>query len=180
MAGHGAIEGAARARRGPVRERIFEAACALFYEHGIHQVGVDAIATAAGTNKMSFYRSFASKDALVALYLRQRERALWQWWDQAIAAHARAPRRQIEALFAELVRHCRGQASWGCAVANAAAEIRDPSHPAIAVIHTQKAELQRRFRALARAAGARPHPFVVLSGSVLEVPQPRRVRHQPR
>ncbi|HWW21443.1 MAG TPA: helix-turn-helix domain-containing protein, partial [Steroidobacteraceae bacterium] len=48
-----------------VRDRIFDTACELFYRHGIRAVGVDAIASEAGTNKMSFYRNFASKDELV-------------------------------------------------------------------------------------------------------------------
>jgi hypothetical protein len=59
-----------------VRDRIFETACDLFYRHGIHGVGVDAIAAEAGSNKMSFYRSFASKDALVTEYLREQGCAL--------------------------------------------------------------------------------------------------------
>jgi len=62
------------AAKGRVRDRIFETACDLFYRHGIHGVGVDAIAAEAGSNKMSFYRSFASKDALVTEYLREQER----------------------------------------------------------------------------------------------------------
>jgi AcrR family transcriptional regulator len=44
----------------------------LFYRRGIRAVGVDTIANEAGTNKMSFYRNFASKDELVAEYLRGR------------------------------------------------------------------------------------------------------------
>lgn len=137
-----------------VRDRIFETACELFYQQGINNVGVDAIATAAGTNKMSFYRSFVSKDELVAEYLRERERAHWQWWDEVIAPHEGDPRRQIEALFEGVVSRCRGQNSWGCAAANAAAEIRNDAHPALAVIHGHKAEIRRRFRALARAMNA--------------------------
>lgn len=138
-----------------VRDRIFETACALFYEQGINNVGVDAIAAAAGTNKMSFYRSFASKDELVAEYLRERERAHWKWWDEIVAPHEGDPRRQVEALFEAVVSRCRGSGSWGCAAANAAAEIRDDSHPALGVIHGHKAEIRRRFRALARALKAR-------------------------
>jgi AcrR family transcriptional regulator len=49
-----------------VRDRIMKTATDLFYRHGIHAVGVDTIASEAGTNKMSFYRNFASKDELVA------------------------------------------------------------------------------------------------------------------
>src|SRR5581483_12244696 len=55
----------------PPRERILAAACDLFYRHGIRAVGVEAIAEAAGTNKMTLYRHFSSKDELVAEYLRQ-------------------------------------------------------------------------------------------------------------
>src|SRR5438477_5504396 len=39
----------------PPRERILAAASDLFYRNGIRAVGVDAIAEAAGTNKMTLY-----------------------------------------------------------------------------------------------------------------------------
>ena len=48
------------------RERILSAASELFYRHGIRAVGVDAVAEAAETNKMTLYRHFSSKDELVA------------------------------------------------------------------------------------------------------------------
>ena len=83
-----------------VRDRIMRTASELFYCHGIQAVGVDTIATEAGTNKMSFYRNFASKDELVAEYLREVESAKrWLWWDETLAAHAGNPRAQVEALF---------------------------------------------------------------------------------
>src|SRR5436305_14837768 len=65
----------------PPRERILAAASDLFYRHGVRAVGVETIAEAAGTNKMTLYRHFPSKDVLVAEYLRQkgkRAEALWQ------------------------------------------------------------------------------------------------------
>ncbi len=37
----------------PPRDRILAAAADLFYRHGIRAVGVDSIAEAAGTNKMT-------------------------------------------------------------------------------------------------------------------------------
>src|SRR3981081_3230835 len=78
-----------------VRDRMFETACELFYRHGIHGVGVDAIAAEAGSNKMSFYRSFASKEALVTEYLREQEREDWAWEDAVVAPYRDDPRRQI-------------------------------------------------------------------------------------
>jgi AcrR family transcriptional regulator len=74
-----------------VRDRIMQTASDLFYRRGIRAVGVDTIASEAGTNKMSFYRSFASKDELVAEYLRAEEREAWRWWDETVAAHAGNP-----------------------------------------------------------------------------------------
>ena len=146
------ISSAPKAR---VRDRIMKTASDLFYRHGIHAVGVDTIASEAGTNKMSFYRNFASKDDLVAEYLRGVEREGWTWWDETVAAHAGNPRVQAESLFDVLVENTCDEDSRGCALANAAVEITEPDHPARPVIEKYKAEMRRRFRQLAREMGAR-------------------------
>ncbi|MDB6061959.1 MAG: Transcriptional regulator, TetR family [Verrucomicrobiaceae bacterium] len=137
-----------------VRDRIFDTACELFYEHGIRCVGVDAIANAAGTNKMSFYRSFPSKDDLVLEYLREHERAHWEWWDATIAPHHGAPEKQIMALFEGQLAKSRKKDKHGCAFLNAMVEIRETEHPAREVVYAYKAETRRRFRKLAKEAGA--------------------------
>lgn len=138
-----------------VHDRIMQTARDLFYRRGIRAVGVDTIACEAGTNKMSFYRCFGSKDELIAEYLRGQEREAWAWWDSTVAAHAGNARAQIESLFdAQLRRTCSAE-SRGCALANAAVEIPEPGHPARAVVEGFKAELRRRFRELAKGTGAR-------------------------
>jgi AcrR family transcriptional regulator len=138
-----------------VRDRIMQTASDLFYRRGIRAVGVDTIANEAGTNKMSFYRSFASKDELVAEYLRGEEREGWRWWDDTVAAHAGDPRSQVEALFNVLVETKCQDGSRGCALANAAVEITEPDHPARPVVEKFKAEMRRRFRQLAHEMAAR-------------------------
>ncbi|WP_292999119.1 TetR/AcrR family transcriptional regulator [Nevskia sp.] len=138
-----------------VRDRIFETACDLFYRQGIRAVGVDAIVGEAGTNKMSFYRSFASKDELVAEYLRSRDRCFWQWWDAVVAPHAGNPRAQVEAIFEAHVNKTCSKESRGCGLANAAVEIVEDEHPARSVIVAHKSEIRRRFRTLAAAMSAR-------------------------
>ena len=47
------------------RDRIIDAARDLFRKHGIRGIGVDAIADAADSNKMTLYRHFGSKDDLI-------------------------------------------------------------------------------------------------------------------
>ena len=146
-----------------VRDRIFETASDLFYRHGIRAVGVDAIAQEAGTNKMSFYRSFPSKDELVAEYLRDQEREYFQWWDDAIAPHKGNARKQLEALFdayLELVSaknddECMCKTSRGCALGNAAVEIPEGDEMLGGIVHEYKTEIRKRLRKLARDAGAR-------------------------
>jgi AcrR family transcriptional regulator len=138
-----------------VRDRIMKTASDLFYRYGIHAVGVDTIAGEAGTNKMSFYRNFASKDELVAEYLRGEEREGLLWWDETVAAHAGNPRLQVESLFDMLVENNCEEGSRGCALANAAVEITEPDHPARTVIEKYKADMRQRFRDLARQIGSR-------------------------
>jgi TetR/AcrR family transcriptional repressor of nem operon len=53
-------------RKAETRERILNAAGALFRGHGIDAVGVDAIMHQAGLTHGGFYAHFASKEALVA------------------------------------------------------------------------------------------------------------------
>jgi AcrR family transcriptional regulator len=142
----------ARAR---VRDRIFETACNLFYRHGIHRVGVEMIVAEAGSNKMSFYRSFTSKDALVAEYLREQERGYWIWWEAAVNRHPGDPRRQIEALFEAQMEIARSADCRGCALGNAAAEISDGEDELGALVHAYKERVRRRLRALTRAMGVR-------------------------
>jgi len=138
-----------------VRDRIFESACDLFYRHGIHGVGVDAIAAEAGSNKMSFYRSFASKDALVTAYLREQEREYWAWWESTVAAYPDDPRRQVEALFEAQLKIALANECRGCALGNAAAEISDDEDELSTLVRAYKEQVRKRLQGMARAMGAR-------------------------
>jgi AcrR family transcriptional regulator len=137
-----------------VRDRIFETACELFYQHGIRAVGVDAIASEAGTNKMSFYRSFASKDELVRQYLHEQEREFWARWDAVVGPHQGNPRAQIEALFRSHSEAVEESNCRGCALGNAAVEMSDEDDVLSQVIRGYKNEVRKRLRTMARELGA--------------------------
>src|SRR4030088_3775565 len=81
----------------PPRSRLLAAAGDLFYRHGIRAVGVEAIAEAAGTNKMTLYRHFPSKDELVAEYLRQSAKASDHCWARFEKKHPGAALAQLRA-----------------------------------------------------------------------------------
>jgi len=145
------VNTASESRLAP-RERIVAAACDLFYRQGIRAVGVDAIAEAAGTNKMTLYRHFASKDELVAECLRQVAAKADALWDRIEATHPGDPRAQLKAWVAAMSGHL--QEERGCAMCNAVAELPDRTHPARAVIEAFKRGQRDRLARLCAAAGA--------------------------
>ena len=66
----------AKAAAGPsARERLLEAASELFYDEGVHTVGIDRVIERAGVAKASLYNTFGSKDELVRAYLEGRHAA---------------------------------------------------------------------------------------------------------
>ena len=137
----------------PPRERLLAVAAELFYQHGIRAVGVEAIAEAAGTNKMTLYRHFPSKDELVAEYLRQAAREADYCWQVYARAHPGDPLAQIRTWLAEMADHLANPGERGCALANAAVELPDKAHPARRVIEDCKIAQRNRLIDLCRGAG---------------------------
>ena len=136
------------------RDRILEAARDLFHLQGYRGVGVDAIAEAAGTNKMTLYRHFGSKDDLIVECLRT---AIAEAHTYCAGIETRHPNDRGAQLTewikvaAEFVESdCRG-----CDLSNAAVELADDGHPAHRVIGiSQEHQMacgdlcRRRYRAL--------------------------------
>lgn len=141
--------------RKPARERILDAASEMFYRDGIRAVGIDAIIARSGVAKMSLYRHFASKDALVIAWLEQRDRAFWQRWKRAEATCPGDPRGQIEAIIDMVVARVTNPHWRGCPFLNTSTEFPEPTHPARAVILANKHEVYARLHVLAAAAKAR-------------------------
>ena len=122
----------------PPRERILAAARELFYRRGIHAVGVDAIAETAGTNKMTLYRHFASKDVLVAACLSELTQEFDAAWNAIAATHVGDPKGQLVAWLHHICDFKEHEAERGCAFANAAVELPQKDHPARQVIREYK------------------------------------------
>jgi AcrR family transcriptional regulator len=146
------ILGAATA---PPRTRILKTACGLFYRYGIHTVGVDAIAEAAGTNKTTLYRHFASKDELVAECLREYGRELETAWAEIEQAHIGRPKDQLLAWLHFIAEFKLGTSERGCAFANAAVELPESDHPARRVTEEYKRRHRDMIIELCRKAGLR-------------------------
>ena len=137
----------------PKARAALAAAGELFYERGIHAVGVDAVAERAGITKKTLYDRFGSKERLVVEYLLDRDQRWCAFLDQRLADADPSPAGQLTALFTAARDWADERGSKGCAMVNAHAEISDPAHPAYAVIVGQKARMRELFRGLAEQAG---------------------------
>lgn len=146
---------AEKAERIPPRVRILAVARELFYRDGIRAVGVDAIAQAAGTNKMTLYRHFASKDELVADYLRECARLATANWDRLEAEHPGDPLAQLRDWIARMAERVANADERGCPLVNAAVELPEKTHPARRVIEEFKTAERAWLIRVCRASGLR-------------------------
>lgn len=133
----------------PGARRALDAASALFYERGIHAVGVDLIAAEAGVTKKTLYDRFGSKEQIVVEYLAARDER-WQAFLAPYVEAATTPRARILAVFDASRDWADANSDKGCSMVNAHAEVSDPAHPAYQVITGQKAWMLALFTGLAR------------------------------
>ncbi|MGW6458350.1 TetR/AcrR family transcriptional regulator [Streptomyces sp. NPDC055078] len=123
----------------PGAHRVLEAASRLFYERGIHAVGVDLIAAEAGVTKKTLYDRFGSKEQLVVEYLAARDERWRAFLAERLEAAGPAAGARVLAVFNASRDWAAEHSARGCSMVNAHAEISDPGHPAYAVITGQKA-----------------------------------------
>lgn len=151
----------------PGARRILTTAAALFYDRGIHSVGVDTIAEKSGVTKRTLYNNFGSKDTLVVTYLEARHHTWWGRLERRIEA-AEPPRALT--LF-DVYAEDTLTATRGCAFLNAAAELPD-DHPGYAIIRHHKQAIEDLLRRVisaddptASADRLARHMFLLLEGA---------------
>jgi len=137
----------------PLRERILVAAGDLFHKQGIRGVGVEAIAEAAQTNKMTLYRYFESKDELITEWVRGIVAHKEQDWKDLNAKHRGDPEGQLQDWSRRTAAKLRAMEERGSALGNAFAELPDPNHPARRVMKEHKLREHKRVVRLCKAAG---------------------------
>ncbi|WP_106177716.1 TetR/AcrR family transcriptional regulator [Prauserella shujinwangii] len=152
----------------PAAERVLDVAGRLFYDNGIHAVGVESIASEAGVTKKTLYDRFGSKDALIACYLRRRDE---RWREHVVSVVEQrgrmTPARRLLLVFDALEEWIATENTRGCAFLNAQAELPDGTHPGREIIREQKLWMLDYLRALAREAGVRNPRKVATSLLVL-------------
>jgi AcrR family transcriptional regulator len=143
----------------PARRRLLDTATRLFYQGGIHAVGIDRIIAEAGVAKATFYKHFPSKDELVLAYIEEQDRL----GRAAVAALPKQPPREmIAAILGRISDAAIAGGYRGCPFLNAAAEYPDPTSAVRRAIAARRAWYHDSLRKLLTADGD-PAPSVTAS-----------------
>jgi AcrR family transcriptional regulator len=117
------------------RRRIIRTAYKLFTRNPVGSVGIDTIIEQAGVAKMSLYRHFQSKEALVLEVLRHRD-ALWTlgWLKAEVLRRTEAPEERLLAVFEIFHEWFQRRDFEGCTFINVLLEAapKSPLHRAAA------------------------------------------------
>jgi AcrR family transcriptional regulator len=137
------------------RDQILDTAYDLFSQHGVRAVGVDRIVAESGVAKMSLYRHFPSKDALVLSFLQEREER-WtnDWLTAEVKRRTASPAKRMLAIFDVFGEWFRLPDFEGCSFINVLLEFDDRTS-AVHLASVQHLRNIRSFvRGLASDAGA--------------------------
>ncbi|CAM2956047.1 TetR/AcrR family transcriptional regulator [Vibrio neptunius] len=129
------------------RDLLLSTALELFYQHGIHSIGVNEVIKVSGVAKKTLYSHFSSKEELILKALEKRHRTFMQWLESKLENTANN-RELIDTLFASLE-------SWfnsaepelskfnGCFFINTSAEFHDANSEISRYCRFHKAEVRQ-------------------------------------
>jgi AcrR family transcriptional regulator len=139
----------------PAKQRILDAATALFSQEGIRAVGVDRLIHESSVTKATFYKHFGSKDRLIYDYVSAASVATLASLDEQMSAH-QSPRHSLLALVDAVHAAVRREGFRGSLFINAAAEFPDPRDPVRVIIAEHHEAIAARITDLLHAIG---HPM---------------------
>ena len=162
------------APRSKARQRILDAAYDLFSRHGVRGVGIDAVVAHSGVARMTLYRHFGSKNALVLEFLRQREQK-WTigWLQREVEQRAATEAERLLAIFDVFNEWFHSDRFEGCSFINVLLESPDVGSPAHVASRECLANIRTFLETLAREAGIVEHEafarkwHILMKGSIV-------------
>nr|WP_208382391.1 TetR/AcrR family transcriptional regulator [Microbacterium ulmi] len=130
---------------------MLDAATELFYNEGIHSVGVDRIIEAAGVTRATMYKQFEGKEGLVLAYLRSEDAQLRGLFAGA-ATTSDDPDALLDLVVEGIAADVRDRHTRGCPFINAAAEYPDEG-PVRELIADHRGWFRATLEHLAEGAG---------------------------
>jgi AcrR family transcriptional regulator len=143
-----------RRGRPPIpREQLLDTALRLFQRQGFHAVGIDRILAEAGVAKMTLYKQFGSKQALIVAALERKNAQFFAKLREQLAA-IEDRRERLLAVFDVFAGWFAEPDFHGCLFVKAAGEYPELSDPIHAAAADYKRQLLAELTELARSAGA--------------------------
>jgi AcrR family transcriptional regulator len=136
------------------KDKVFQTASRMFYQHGYRAIGVDTLAAESGIGKMTLYRHYPTKDDLIVAYLKDSNHLFWSNFEQ-ITINAPTAREKLLAFFESLQEYVMTPACYGCPFLNVATEYPETDYPGHQVAIEHKQSVRVRFYQLAKEAGAK-------------------------
>ena len=147
----------ARVAESTTRERIVEAADALFYRRGFEKTSFADIADQVKLSRGNFYYHFKTKDEILAAVIARRSattQAMLDRWSKG----ARTPVERLRCFADMLIRNRKDIQRYGCPVGTLCAELAKLEHPAqgdAGMLFGQfRGWLREQFEALGRKGDA--------------------------
>jgi len=126
----------------PARERILLTAHDLFYREGIRATGIDRVIAEAGVTKVTFYRHFPSKNALICAFLEYRHQRWMAWFIATLQRHGGAsPGKGLDALVPTLAEWFLDENFRGCAFINSVGELGGTLSEVVRIARRHKQEM---------------------------------------
>lgn len=139
-------------RPSAARTRLIDSATRLFYEEGIHAVGVDRIIDDAAVTRATLYNQFGGKENLVLAYLRNEDEMLRALFAQA-GAEVTDPAQLVDAVIEGIAADIRLRHTRGCPFINAAAEYPDADGAVRRLIDEHREWFRSTLQGVAEQAG---------------------------
>src|SRR5260370_2420840 len=124
-------------------QRLLEAASHLFYEEGVHTVGIDRVVERAGVAKATLYALFGNKEGLVRAYLMARDEGIRGRMTRRLARYG-TPRERLLRVFDLQGLMFSQPRLRGCAFARANPQAPDGTPPE-EISATHPAQLRSLF-----------------------------------
>lgn len=105
------------------KDRLIDTALLLFYQFGIHSVGVDRIIAESQVAKMTFFKHFPTKRDLILEFLRVRDERYMQWFVGTLDSITTDKKKRLPACVDVVALWFQDPKFRGCAFINTTVEI---------------------------------------------------------
>lgn len=135
-----------------IPQQVLKAATQLFNENGIYQTGVDTLSKKAKVAKMSLYKYYPNKEALVLKYLEDETEKYFADLDKIFATDHHVLDKVKALIVSEKEKFLSGTYT-GCPFINASMEERDVNSPVHSLTLEAKEGLRLRLKEALEASG---------------------------